>query len=173
VATEAPVSTAEPVPQPSQQSVQQPAPPRHRTPAQRGCVGVVDHARQSAASQNVRVVLEHLPSLNNTWFKWLDEARLVKSIRQTFNVPTDSNGRTCSIYPTDDPRSIRRGHIDLPRHASDSIAAQLAAGGTLKLIVGPKDNPKVISRFPNRSCCSHVRVHQHPRTCNTCNQHQW
>jgi hypothetical protein len=110
----------------------------------------------------VRVVLEHLPSLNSYGFKWLDEARLAKSIHETFNVP-DSNGRTCSIYPTDDPRSIRRGHIDLPRHASNSIATQLAEGVTLKLIFGPKENPKVISPFPKRRCCSHVRVHQYPR----------
>jgi hypothetical protein len=102
--------------------------------------------------QHVRVHLEGLPPAGMTDFQFVNESVLAKAIHLTFNVRTDSSGRTCAIYTTTDERGRRSGHIDVNPEARDGIASKLADGVTLDLICGPKENPKVFHNTRDRAC---------------------
>jgi hypothetical protein len=68
--------------------------------------------------------------LNNAHFKVVDEAMLASVITVTFKVRA---GNACSIYPAADKTVNRSGHIDVPRHVADAIAAKLVEGVKLEL----------------------------------------
>jgi hypothetical protein len=122
------------------QSTLLPVPQTRRLPARHVSFG--NRVRQVANSQRVRVLLKRLPPANNKDFKFVSESVIAKVIHITFNVPTDPTGSTCQIYKAE-RKDVRSGHIVVPRHVANVIAAKLAEGVKLELVCGPKENPKV------------------------------
>ena len=123
------------------QSTLLPAPQVHPAPVQHGRFS--NQVRQVANSQKVRVWLKGLPSANNKDFRFVNESLLAKVIHITFNVSTDATGSTCAIYPAANKNGKRSGHIDVPGHVANVIAAKVAGGVKLELMNGPRENPKV------------------------------
>jgi hypothetical protein len=68
---------------------------------------------------------------------------LARAVHGAFDVPTDPTGGTCAIYKVTDENNHRFGHIDLPPHVRDDVAAKLAKGVKLEFIIGKKKKPEV------------------------------